>query len=171
MRMLHTRYPSVSLAVLLLCALPFLSCTSTTSMTPDPQAVQLQARAMDATTTGCTPSTNPYNPVLCVANDGTVNPSTITIHSHNNNNGNPIVWRTSNGANLTIALGAGCSTTLTLNSPCNGTTSVCNGMTIPSTTVNSCTYTASVAGGGSADPVIDTDACCPPPPPMPKGGH
>lgn len=118
--------------------------------------------AAESSTQGCVASSNADAPVICVANDGTVNAPNLRMHSHNYDKGNPIVWRTTNGKGLKITLEQSCTNVLALTSACDGSTPVCTALTVP-TNAGACKYTTAVTGGGSVDPVIDTDSCCPPP--------
>jgi hypothetical protein len=155
-----TRSFAVSLvaAVLVVVAMPLMHCSTNTTSGTDTGA---QATSLAADSGGsCKPSSNKFSPIVCIASDGSANPTNFTMHSHNNSNANPIIFKTTGGSGkLTISL-TSCSQ-ITLGSGC-GSGPVCNAQTVPGVT-GTCTYSASVDGSAPADPIIVTDNCCPSP--------
>ena len=162
-RQSYARSLAISIAAIVaVCAIPLMHCTTSTT-TP---GTDTGARATALTDSGggtCNSSTNPYSPIICIAADGTATPSNVTIHSHNNNATNPVIFKTAGGSGtLTITL-TSCSQ-ITLGSGC-GSGPVCNAQTVDGVT-GTCTYSASVNGSTPADPIIVTDNCCPSPGPI-----
>jgi hypothetical protein len=109
----------------------------------------------------CVPSSNPNNPVICIAPDGVADPDRLVMHARDHRVGNPIIWRSRDGAALTLNLS--CEQVVTPN--CNGP--ICIAHTNPEFT-GTCSYTATVGGLTGSDPIIVTDNCCPAPTYDPK---
>ncbi|HWS71088.1 MAG TPA: hypothetical protein VN605_03195 [Thermoanaerobaculia bacterium] len=144
-------------------AIPLMHCSTNTTPGTDTGA---RATALSEDTGGtCNPSSNPFAPIICIAADGSAMPNNVTIHSHNNNARNPVVFKTANGTGtLTISL-TSCSQ-ITLGNGC-GNGPVCNAQTV-TTSTGTCTYSASNNGSAPADPIIVTDNCCPASGPEPE---
>lgn len=153
------------IAVFAVFALPLMHCSTNTTSSTDTGARSASLAAADVTGS-CASSTNPYSPVVCISSDGTANPSSLTMHSHNNNSANPLVFRTVSGGG-TLTISTTCSQ-ISLGSGC-GSGPVCNAQSVPGNT-GTCTYSASVSGGAPADPIIVTDNCCPSPGPVAHPG-
>lgn len=155
------RFAVSMVAVASLLAVFLMRCSTSTAAPPATDTGFQAAKLSGDAGAACAPSSNPNNPVICIASDGTANPPSLAMHNNDHGAGNPIIWRADGGGALALNL-----TCPQIDPPsCNGP--ICIGRTNPQSS-GTCTYTASVNGVAGSDPIIVTDNCCPSPFPMPR---